>query len=627
MKAIGELLRAIAAEQGTDGSFPSFSSADPSGSSSGIPYHTTFVTAQIMSAIASCEDELVSPRLLREAGSRFIKSQFQDGSVNYWQRGSDESIAMRLPDDMDDTACALIALLSADPSVRMDGEILGGFTRALVDTEEQPGGPYRTWRIGPTPDTRWLDVDPAVNANIAYALQLLDIRLAGLDRYLDAVVERGTFRSPYYPDALATIFFLSRLQRPEWSVRLHAALELLRGQDGGWGSGLRDALAASSFLRTDGASHVSSALLERLADASTLCPSAFCLDPVRDGVAYFAGSSALDAALRIEALSHATRATLHASSETHVSSPSAQTEATHERIMEMAREAVPPQPELRECCLSLLDRIGGFDESRNVTQAPHRFAEALGLPIPPEFLDRLALVNLYGWAAYTAYDDVMDGDATGELISPANVFLRRLSDELHRILPADAAFQSWWRSILDRVDAANAWEIARLRQADFSIIMDDSFLAERSLGHVIAPVAIMIMAGYPLESPETISIFNAFRFYLAARQMHDDAHDWEADLKRGQKNSASLRLLSRVPSADANSIERLRQVFWTEGILAHSEAILAVCRSGHEAIDACTVLARPESLHAMFDGIERGTQKALDGRERTLSFLTSFRPS
>jgi len=84
MKALDELLSLVASEQQADGSFLSMSSADASGLVPGTPYHTTFVTSQIMAALSLLKENDVSRITNRASG--FLKSQIRDGSVNYWHR-------------------------------------------------------------------------------------------------------------------------------------------------------------------------------------------------------------------------------------------------------------------------------------------------------------------------------------------------------------------------------------------------------------------------------------------------------------------------------------------------------------------------------------------------------------
>ncbi|HVM91145.1 MAG TPA: hypothetical protein VMU11_04610, partial [Verrucomicrobiae bacterium] len=449
------------------------------------------------------------------------------------------------------------------------------------------------------------------------------------DRYLQEVAANNAWRSPYYPDALATAYFLSRMPRLGIAERLHALLEALRLPDGGWGSGLRDAMAVSAFLRTDGAAHVTPLLLETLADASTIFPSAFCLDPARQGVTYYAGSRALDAAFRLEALALATR---HApAAATEKSEPSSLEELEmHRRVMEAAHVSLP-QGLLGGEMAKLLRRIEAFDAGKNITLTPWRFSRALGLEGDDTLTRALGLANVFGWAAYTAYDDILDGDAAGELVSPANAFLRRLNDTLADVLPTHSAFQAWWRSVMDRVDEANAWELAFCRfdpsgpmpRPDLEI-PDALFFSERSLGHAIGPVAIMCANGFALDDPATASTLEAYRCYLAVRQMHDDAHDWQDDLKDGHLNSVSLRMLKR---SEAKNADELRLDFWTRAILEHADIINDVCRRGHAAIDACAPIKNADALHRLFAKVEKGTKEALDGRARTLAFLKSFRPS
>ncbi len=558
MSAISALLDLITSEQQPDGSFVATSSMHADGSEPRFRYRTTFLTSQIVAAIAGAK----GAEHICEKACAFLRTQFRDGSVNYWARDSQESKDMPLPDDLDDTACALIALVLCDPSIKHDGELLGAFTRVLIETESAPGGPYQTWRIGNHPDPRWKDVDVAVNANVAYALQLLDVKLAALDRFLDEAVATKQFRSPYYPDESSPRYFFSRI-RPE------IPRPILNGR-------------------------------------------AFCLDPAVQGTKYYSGSVALEAAFRVQEMRQVDAI------EVTASIPDEKSFEWHQRIMRGAHAALPEDKALHLACAKLLDRIEGFDAGKQITLTPWRFAQALGLLVDPDLLERLGRVNVFGWAAYTAYDDVLDGDAGGELIPPANVFLRLLQAELQQVHATHPGFQTWWRSVLDRVDAANLWELDHMRLAQPPRIDDPLFLAERSLGHVIGPIAIMLSHGFAFDSTETRAVFEMYRCYLAARQMHDDAHDWQADYSRGQFNSASIFLKI------GGDMEALRTDFWTRVIVDHSKTILDVCARGHAAIDLCKVLKYPEGLHAMLAKIEQGTHEALNGREKTMAFLKTF---
>lgn len=599
-------LAVVRSEQQPDGSFRGWTSPLLHAAQPERSYATTFVTSQVVWALSAFRDEGMKDVI--ERATVFLRAQFLDGSMNYWSRGSEESLRLRLPDDLDDTACALAALVAADAAAKQDGELLGQVTRALIDCEKQPGGPFRTWRIHPQADAKWLDVDVAVNANVAFALSLLEVSLDPLWEYLDQAVQQWQFSSPYYPNRIPVLFFLSRLPRPAWREALVNAWNDLRLADGSWGNPLADALALIS-LRGLGVTEDS--VRSRLAQSFVEGSHAFCLDPAQQGSVYYSGSPALEAAFRLLAC-HEERGAqaTHASVKTD--------HPLHGKILQAVRKQLPsPETTAGQACESLVRRLDGFDSKRQITLTPFWVAQALGRDVSEDFLVRLGKANVFGWAAYTALDDVMDGDGGPELLPPAEIFLRRLSDEFSAIHPHKAEFQRWWRSILDRIDLANAEELATMRNPTSPPAMPEvRMFAERSLGHAIAPVAVMIECGHPLDSRETQALFEALRWYITARQLHDDAHDWETDLKRGQLNSASLRLAHPLA-------EGARAEFWTKAIVAHADEVFYVCKQGRACL-AEIPFARPEMLTILFERIEQGTRDALEGRKQSLDFIQSM---
>jgi hypothetical protein len=195
--------------------------------------------------------------------------------------------------------------------------------------------------------------------------------------------------------------------------------------------------------------------------------------------------------------------------------------------------------------------------------------EALGEPltISRGLLDDFALANLYGWMAYTIYDDVLDGDKdeqkTRLRLSAANFFLRELTAYYVRLESDIPGIGEYFHRVLDGIDNANAEE--QLRAGEIPI----ERLAERSLGHALPAIAVLRAAGVAnaainKESVETILSF--FRNYLIARQLHDDAHDWNEDLARGRVNSAGALLISMYSSGERDYVAGLKKFFWHEVI-------------------------------------------------------------
>src|SRR5207302_1646631 len=95
-------------------------------------------------------------------------------------------------------------------------------------------------------------------------------------------------------------------------------------------------------------------------------------------------------------------------------------------------------------------------------------------------------------------------------------------------------------------------------------------LAQKSLGHGLGPFAVLFSLGYRKNSPEIKNLLLFFTHYLIARQLNDDAHDWEKDLQLGHINAVCALIVKRYQTKEHLSlpydqvVPQLQQVFWDE---------------------------------------------------------------
>ncbi|MDE1875047.1 MAG: hypothetical protein KGH68_03210, partial [Patescibacteria group bacterium] len=164
----------------------------------------------MLASIAECRRRLscASAGPICDTLARFIKDHQRspDGSWNYLVGVSS------YPNDLDDTACALIALERSGAYV-LDGASLATFARLLISAETRPGGPYRTWltrREIRAANRSWRDIDVCVNANIACLLARHGIILRNLDAYIEKSIARSNPSSLYYHSRFAHAYFISR---------------------------------------------------------------------------------------------------------------------------------------------------------------------------------------------------------------------------------------------------------------------------------------------------------------------------------------------------------------------------------------------------------------------------------
>jgi len=162
---------------------------------------STFTTAFVL-------DALLSARLpigpLQERALDFLESEAEDGLWPFWSR--DSLHRQTLPPDVDDTACALSALLAAGRPFPAEQ------TLRLLSVNRTEYGLYLTW-LGDREDLDPGEADLTASFNVLYLLA----QLGGRDPVAEATVslmmsEDLIFRSsPYYPDAAVTLYCLARL--------------------------------------------------------------------------------------------------------------------------------------------------------------------------------------------------------------------------------------------------------------------------------------------------------------------------------------------------------------------------------------------------------------------------------
>ncbi len=174
------------------------------------------------------------------------KAANKDGTFNYHTptHGGQQKI---YPDDLDDTALAYAAQQLYAPE-GLSGQQLACFAQSLIRAETAVGGPYNTWLTDWHSDGCWADIDPVVNANIAFALSLQGVHMPGLDTYFNEYLRAEHLTSRYYQSPLTILYFISRAfggAEQKRGVKIIHSLQ----KNGVWSSPQASALAVCSLLR------------------------------------------------------------------------------------------------------------------------------------------------------------------------------------------------------------------------------------------------------------------------------------------------------------------------------------------------------------------------------------------
>lgn len=616
----------IANEQRDNGGFLTSLSSSHAQFYSKTKIHTIFTTALIVRFLHTVPN--VSA-IIDAASEYLLSQQHTSGAWNYWEADAPEQLDMPLPDDFDDTSCAFAALL-LHRKIEIDGTRQAQLAKLLVAAESSTGGPYRTW-IGQPSTAKWSDIDPVVNANIGYLLSLQTIILPSLITFFDTALAQNKLTSPYYASDVPTLFFLSEwyqgsqhtILSQKISKRLGCttlnALELSLLILAAWNCRLAEQHIAPAQAR----------LLTLLHPGGYWRASTMYIHRTSEGRVEYAGSAALTTACAIRAM--AVKPSDYGQNKTSNTRPPSIA------IMRTVKHKTRYMSDdmLRATYLEQVRATVLADKNYQITNPVKHITRAFDLHVPASTATNLNLGSLNGWIAYTIYDDFLDDEGRPADISIANVALRESLTRFRAALPHSKVFQSQVDTVFSVVDAANLWEVRYSRVTVASGILaynklpdygDYTQLAERSWGHTLAAFGVLQAADITHKTETQHQLQQFFNHYLIARQLNDDAHDWETDLSNGHVTAVVAELLRAhgVRSVNiANDLPKLRQTYWGRVICTIATMIQYHAARAAEAV-AKLKCPHPEALLAWLIPLERAANDAQQKHTYAAQFISTY---
>jgi hypothetical protein len=633
-------------QQEAEGNFLSLSFIQAEDSLSAKTYHSLFFTTLILDALSKFAETSKVKKIKEKAASFILSQKSEHWSFNYWMRNSREAEMMPYPDDLDDTFCALASLQQYNPNL-IDGKSMADIVQLLTINEVEEGGPYRTWLVPAESDKKWMDVDIAVNSNIAYFLSLHDIDLPQLTLFIESHIEKESFMSPYYPSVYPVIYFISRFYRGKYRERLKAYLLAKRDKNYSWGNPLQTALAVSSLLNFGADPDTLSKSIYSIIKSQkkdSWDPYAFCIDPAREGNIFYAGSSALTTVFCLEAIIKQQQALADHPIEKKIS----EEERVYDQVIQKVEDTFSVfDKEFRIRASSLIHALLARKEGRQIPLIAFYFAQTLGdkrEKVSDELLIQLGVANVLGWIAYTIYDDFLDDEGDPALLSIANVSSREFTLIFESIFSANNEFRAFFHTIMGRLDEANSWEVIHCRMKivdgkvgvkDFTIPNYGNYerLASKSLGHGLGAIAVLFSLGYKWNSPEITYIVNFFEHYLIAKQLNDDAHDWEDDLRKGHINPVVAQLLKKIyrkklqeedDIAIMSMLPKLQEIFWQEIIDDVCKLIFDHTKKARIILKKCRIVVTPGYLEEILVVYENVAHKVLREKKLAVQFVSAY---
>lgn len=223
---------------------------------------------------------------------------------------------------------------------------------------------------------------------------------------------------------------------------------------------------------------------------------------------------------------------------------------------------------------TLLARLALVDARGELTRLSETFARShrsITKTIDPLTLELLGKANLYTWMAYSLYDDILDTDGALDTLPTAHIYHRlAYQTYLNAGLPP-----SMVQSFFSAVDTAHSEEVrhGRALVTDKVITIERlpemallrRLLGKRSIVHCLGPYALIML--FTKEGQKSRTLRTLFELYCAARQLNDDIHDWEDDLRHGRITYAVAWLLQAAKVSPGTYAldtltETLRTLYW-----------------------------------------------------------------
>jgi hypothetical protein len=633
--ATKKALSFLLSEQTSRGSFISYTSLDQSDFTSAEKLPAVFLSILILECLNSVsESELVKKKL----ASYILQNKSPDWTWNYIERLQIKLTEQLYPDDLDDTACALGALSGYDPGLT-DGSVIGKFARTLINTETRPGGPYNTWLIDTAKFPKWQDIDLTVNSNIAWFLATQGVKLESLNEYVDTLLAKEQLTSSYYPDRATIFYFISRWYEGKHKNKLRSWVTSEIDNVDSETSDLLLALLLSSAIKLELPRPILDPIASRLINSQNRLGywEAFGLfyDPTKKSGKHYGGSRSLTTAFVLEALSCYAKLPVVLMKRT----------AAKKSILRLPAgtrgdiEAIKSE-KLRASYRASLVSVIMQDKGQQITKMASITSAACQQEVSDATVSNLNLASLNGWLSYNIFDDILDGEGRPEQLAVANYASRTMLRHFNEALPAHPEFMKYVESCLTIMDEANLWEVCNARASvdgprlivtelpDYGSMKQ---LWQRSWGHSIASAGVLLKLGYDLTGKDQLKLQDFFRHFLIARQLNDDAHDWEMDLAAGHLSAVVVSLVkSYYPETKtilinlSDDLGALQLQFWSNTIIEINSLIEHHTMLAAGALRNCSAIKDSAVFNSWLDSLTNASHLALEQKSQTEKFITGY---
>lgn len=537
---------------------------------------------------------------------------------NYWRSDSPNRKDSPLPDDADDTFCALAAIAKHVPSA-IDPSSYASIIANLIRIENALSGPYRTWFVPEHSKALWQNVDPAVNANIAYFLKESGIGIPkNLREYLSRQLGSETTASDFYGNEAFKTYLVARAIG---NIDDSWIMTMIGGRLGRAGNAVEKLCLLNSLIHLSGWGLPLSENHLEIADAairSTLesqaAPFLLYTEKRSEQAVLEISCPAMAYALALETVSFAEHMTKQDAPAKNKGRDSA------ERYIRAIAEISGKKD------LGTIEAYFERAADSRFASLASRTAGSMKLSVSERSLEELTEASILGCFAYDLVDDCIDERKSIEILPIALAALSRMtrlfassgSDELD-----EAAL-----GILDRTDKAMLFESTLPSSDTPAIETIERLSGERSLAAILPAMHLFHQASFPPKSEEFLSFSSFFSHYLCAKQLHDDAHDISDDV---DADKLSLPILITIEELTEKGLKPekslIKKTFWHRPLRRTCSLIFDHIEQARNHLYACRAIKDTTFFEAILKRLEESAEKAIEEKHALELFLVHFYPS
>lgn len=549
-------------------------------------FHVLFPVAFLLHACAINRDLDESIKVLSHKLVNFLKNETKEFSYNYFTRDFLASHSeFKVPDDLDDTALVLSALL------RNNTEIDQEFILKMISLESSPGGPYKTWYVDSNAEERWKDIDSYVNANVVYALSLLDIRLPNTETYLKKVLQDNTYKSPYYRFKSTFLYYIARLayQTKDKAFTKLITTNLKKSSINTLSSQEQIFyLLAKSYCGVTLSSQelqIITLQSKEIINNTLLIP--FCIDFAYKSKPTYTTNKAYSLALLFELLQVLD---LNPQKKVVKNTQANRIEKNWEDSVKNTIKDELLQSKLGNIVLETYPIDNNYKSITIPINISLDISRSIGVK-QQRLINNVIFAAFYGWLTYTTFDDILDTKQLNESYTTLlyldrlqNKYLNKLSDLLPEF---KLVFERTWNTI----DEIYNWEFTSLRFSDAinnttPEKMTYSYIQKRMSGFslLISVIPMLLSIKHSKELAQKIE--KIINYVVIIDQLNDDAHDYYEDLENGIITYVNADVLNNINFLKSSKSE-IEIYFWQNTM----KKVITDCKTlKDKAIQVCETL-------------------------------------